>query len=356
MEIKVRNVNDAFVQLKYFGNNNLLWRSMPTADMLAALEYHEPVITQYVAPNERVLFDPISDTNPFFNFFESLWSLDGRQDSAYLKLFNRTFEFSEPFIAGALGHRMRHWPLCGEDTERNEFDQLSSVIRKLRNNATTQQAVISFWDPQIDLTTNNPSVPNFDTASFKVRDGSVEMLVTSRRSDALLDMYGTGTARFGLIHEFIAHASGYELGNLTICCDSLYVRNSELWQRVKDDANTRLNLYKSRQVEAFALFIDSNSWQEWLLDLRRFNQYIVEKFTMNTYNSKFTFFTNVAAPIYRAWTIWNGSSSSDPIARVERASYLLENECFASDWRRACIEWLERRINNATVAMEIRKV
>ena len=74
------------------------------------IEYPEPVMTTYKRPEERVLFYPSRDANPFFHLFEALWMLAGKNDLEYVSRFNsRMKDFSDDgkILNGAYGHRWR---------------------------------------------------------------------------------------------------------------------------------------------------------------------------------------------------------------------------------------------------------
>ena len=84
--LKCRNVNDAFL------------RGMDLLDSSGHIEetrngkvitVEDPVTTVYANPNERVLFDPDRDANPFFHFMEGLWMLAGFNDLATMEYYNK---------------------------------------------------------------------------------------------------------------------------------------------------------------------------------------------------------------------------------------------------------------------------
>src|SRR5262245_6046515 len=105
----------------------------------------EPVMLTTLFPDQRVLFCPDRKENPVFHFIECLWMMAGRNDSALLSKYNpRMREFAEEnsLLWGAYGYRWR---------KSFHFDQIESVCRLLKEDPNTRRAVISMWDPALDL-------------------------------------------------------------------------------------------------------------------------------------------------------------------------------------------------------------
>src|SRR5882724_11989202 len=91
-----RNVNDIWDQAKHLLNKNHVVRPSRVGEVW---EYPTPVVTEYLNPTERVLFNPLRNANPYFHFFEGLWMLAGREDVAWISQFNdRMKEFSDDGI------------------------------------------------------------------------------------------------------------------------------------------------------------------------------------------------------------------------------------------------------------------
>ncbi len=78
--ISVRNVHEALPEALRFLRQTGVPRDSRNG---AVLQAPCPVTTVYRRPDERVLFWPERDANPFFHFMESLWMLAGRNDVAW---------------------------------------------------------------------------------------------------------------------------------------------------------------------------------------------------------------------------------------------------------------------------------
>jgi hypothetical protein len=138
MEIQVRNVNHAFSEI-FWKMKTMGLKPEQTRNGLAYV-IAEPVITTYRYPQERVLFHTGRDANPIFHLMESIWMLAGRRDVQFLQHFNSTIgQFSDDgkVFNAAYGYRWRR---------HFGFDQLEEVIKALRRDPETRQAVIQMWD------------------------------------------------------------------------------------------------------------------------------------------------------------------------------------------------------------------
>jgi thymidylate synthase len=131
----------------------------------------DPVITTYLRPQERVLFNELRDANPIFHLVEALWMLASLSDVEFLLPFNSTYgRYAEPDgnIHGAYGRRWRtHFGV----------DQIWGVIAALRRDPTTRQAVMAMWDPAADLNADVKDRPCNTTIYFDGRQGRLNMTV-----------------------------------------------------------------------------------------------------------------------------------------------------------------------------------
>jgi hypothetical protein len=123
MEIKVRNVNEAFSDI--FWKMKAMNLEPEQTRNGPAYVMPEPVTTIYTHPDERVLFNRKRDCNPVFHLMESIWMMAGRNDVAFLSQFNKNMvNFSDDGVTfnAAYGYRWRH---------HFGFDQIRAVIKTL---------------------------------------------------------------------------------------------------------------------------------------------------------------------------------------------------------------------------------
>lgn len=229
--IQALNVNDALPQgLRYLG------REGSYADSRAgpAIAAPGPVTTVYARPWECVLFSPLREANPFFHLCEgALWMLAGRDDAAFLTPYVKTFDrFAEPDgrIHGAYGYRWR---------EGLGLDQLEFIVRKLRADPGTRQAVLQMWDGRDpdggfdDLTGNFADRPCNTHAYLRVRDGRLDMTVCCRSNDIIMGAYGANAVHFAFLQQYVAGRVGVPAGRYwQVSSDyHAYVRDVEMLGR-----------------------------------------------------------------------------------------------------------------------------
>lgn len=175
----------------------------------------EPVATVYRKPTERVLFYPKRDYNVFFNLYESLWMLAGRNDVKPLIRYVKNFmAYSDDGLTvhGAYGHRWRrHFKKRGE-----EFDQLKVIAERLRKDETDRRSVLGMWDPAADLGSLSKDVPCNDTATFQVSTlGQLDLTVFCRSNDVIWGAYFANAYHFSLLLEYMAGWIGVPVGVYT---------------------------------------------------------------------------------------------------------------------------------------------
>lgn len=164
-----------------------------------------PVITCYKRPWERVLFNTKRNANPFFHLAEAIWMLAGSCDGLWLAKYNKQMlEYADDkvHLNGAYGYRWR---------EFFDYDQLYTIIKLLRKDPTTRQAVLAMWNPSGEY---GKDVPCNTHCYFRNYKGTLEMTVTCRSNDAIWGAYGANVVHFSVVHEFIARAAGIPQGKM----------------------------------------------------------------------------------------------------------------------------------------------
>lgn len=320
--IRARNVHEALGK----GISLLkLKEALPVAPRGAPTrEWNGPVMTVYDRPEERVLFMPERDANPFFHLFESLWMLDGRNDVSFLVRFNkRMAEYSDDgdTLRGAYGYRWR---------ESFEMDQIDTLVRMLRSEPDTRRAVLTMWDPDKDLGVPSKDLPCNTQVFFKVRDGRLRTTVMCRSNDMLWGAYGANAVHFSMLHEYVADKVGVETGPMFQLSDSFHVYTTgpggALWDKLcaLEAHGWPEDPYKARLVESMPIGANHPLWDQ---DREAFFQCVDGGLHMNGI-FKTPWFRGVVKPMYAAF--------------VERSPEIARG-IVAPDWRRACVEWLTRR-------------
>jgi thymidylate synthase len=183
---------------------------------LVVLEYHKPGACWMRIPNRK--------WNVFLALAEIPWILSGNGNVGWISYFGsnmKSFQDGDnPEFHGAYGLRLRKWPLYERSDREIEFDQISEVVRKLRVDPTTRQAVIALWDPARD---NQPSkdIPCNNMVNYTLRDGVLHQTVNIRSNDLV---WGTpyNAVQFTHLHVFVAGLLGVRMGLFTYVIHNLH--------------------------------------------------------------------------------------------------------------------------------------
>jgi len=346
--LTIRNVNHALPEALWW--LHAAGKVEPSRNGAVLVAPGSGVCVTYTHPLERVLFSALRDCNPYFHFFEALWMLGGRQDVAFVAQFNpRMRDYSDDGVTlhGAYGHRWRH---------HFDFDQLSALVALLRNDPHTRRAVLSMWDPYAELTAGGKDLP-CNTHCYLDRRGAygaLNLLVMCRSNDAIWGAYGANAVHFSYLLEYLAAAVGCSVGRLDQLSFNLhaYVENA-VTQRLHhapeapmelgapcvsaDDRYDRPEDWHARPVHdpnwvsPYPLLQPGERLVNWDRDLRMF----LEDPGGDT-QYKCEFFNHVAAMLYASWTAYKVGHLTTALRCADAVA--------ASDWRLACREWLQRRV------------
>lgn len=228
-----------------------------------------PAIVELTEPRQRLVTAYGRPVNVAFALSEVLWILGGRTDVEMLKFYNSRIgqwsddgqSFNAPY-----GHRMRH---------AFGFDQLDDVIRTLRHDPGSRQAIINVWNPEKDRgwdevpshnggvgdTTHVPHVTKDRAcnvlAHLMIRDGMLDWLQIVRSNDL---MWGVpyNWMQWTHVQEYVAAALNIPVGRYIHVADSLHIYDYH-WSEAEN-------------VEAFDLYqhygghADMRSLDRWQLD------------------------------------------------------------------------------------------
>lgn len=291
-----------------------------------------PVCLEYLFPTERVMFWPQRDANPFFHFMEALWMLDGRNNLAWPAYFNSKFaQYSDDgdTVYGAYGRRWR-------DHFRNGFatiDQIHQTIDLLRKDPESRRAVIAMWDPDVDYAPaplfKGRDVPCNTHIYFRIVNGCLNMTVCNRSNDLVWGACGSNAVHFSMLQEFIASALGLTVGRYYQITNNLHIYHSV------PNYEWYSNAYDMPAHDPYMDLPDpqyplcSVLHPTWLEDLYYFLQTPRNELGFND-----PFFPEVACPMFAAWEERKEGKGTG-LAHAKRIA--------AEDWRKACVEWIERR-------------
>ncbi len=329
--IKARNAHEALPEGLRLLRERGLRRESRNGTVLVA---PEPVTTLYHRPEERVVFWPDRDCNPFFHLMESLWMLHGRNDVEFLTRFvGRMSDYSDDgeTFHGAYGYRWRQ--------HFQSIDQLPLIIKELKNNPDSRRCVLQMWDARVDLGRRGKDLPCNTQVFFSRRgDGALDMTVCNRSNDIIWGAYGANAVHFSILQEYIARFIGCPIGSYWQTSNN-YHAYLETYEPLAPLADQARCIYSNRRnpyehIRPFSIKTVSNA--EWELDLDTFMNY------PNSDKFHDVFFSRVVRPMYCAHEAWK-DRKKEPEERFALATEILQ-QCVAEDWRIAAEGWLERRL------------
>jgi hypothetical protein len=318
---------------------------------IETLEVPGPVSTIYRSPNRRVLFDEVRDANPFFHLMESMWILAGSDRVELPKYFlDGITRFSDDGVRfhGAYGYRLRRWPSTDDEGRLVlSQDQLLNVVDLLNAKPDTRQAVLSIWNPELDLGAHTKDVPCNDMIMLKIRDGHLHMTVCNRSNDVIWGAYGANAVQFSIIHEWLSVMVGVEQGIYTQQSDSFHVYpDNPFWKEYlkgNHDFGHVANPYMDPDVQPWPLAMNRNEAMEVMTDAEALNLMAINGTIdeAGTRRSVWTspFFRAVVEPMITGYRLYRAGDHSASLRALQ--------DIAAADWRAACTAWVLRRKERA---------
>lgn len=354
--IETSNVNTALHSALFYLDQEGIEEDSRNGKVLVA---PGPVTTVYENSQQRVLFSPMRDANPFFHLMEALWMLAGRYDAAFPTYFNSNFtSFSDDGVTihGAYGHRWRRW---------FNTDQLNWIINELRANPASRRCVLTMWDAcahkhpalqdslfehtndPLKATTGGKDVPCNTHAYVDVRGGYLNLTVCCRSNDIWWGCYGANAVHFSILQEYLAGMIGVAVGKYYQISNNFHIYTDvvkrENFGALMRDAFTH-NLYDPPQpnlfgqecelevcnsvIDMFPLWEDKELWK-----LEFINDFIDNATPHNE------FLEHVALPMRRAFE-WRKEKRGAP--GINHRQFLIDT-MIPCDWRSAAINWIQRR-------------
>lgn len=334
--ISARNVNEAFLLGLKFLDQEAVLRDSRNGPVYT---FPFPVTTRYRNPKERVIFFKERDANPFFHFMESLWMLAGRRDVEWISQFSSNISnYSDDGVTfhGAYGYRWRNWFKAAEgDLQYGNFvvDQLETIAALLRQNPEDRRIVLQMWDASADLGMNGKDFPCNLMATFRINPyGKLDMTVFNRSNDMIWGAYGANAVHFSVLQEVMAYWVGVEVGEYWQVSTNFHAYKSVL-EKHRGFKNLihgiEIDPYEVGEVSPYPIV--NTSIEDWFRDLTMF----IEEGPVIGFTDPF--FKKVAVPMLQSWWAWK-----DPENREKSLNFA--RQIAAEDWRKACVEWLERRL------------
>ena len=318
--ISARNVSEALILGLQAVNEEGLLRDSRNGPV-KVFEY--PVTTVYEKPDERVVFYPDRDANPYFHFMEGLWMIAGRNDVEWISRFNASIaNYSDDGVTfhGAYGYRWR---------KHFGFDQIDIIAEQLRANPDDRRIVLQMWDPKVDLARGGKDFPCNTAIKFRIVDGRLDMTVENRSNDMIWGAYGANAVHFSMLQEYMAAKIGVSLGhywqvstNFHSYMDTLKKHSALLLEKPSSP-------YHIGEVEPFPMVQDINAWD------RELEMFMQEGDNAIGYTEPF--FKRVVIPILQSHRAFKAKDYG-------RAASIVTENCIAKDWSLAIAEYATRRV------------
>jgi thymidylate synthase len=298
----------------------------------------EPVITETIYPDQRVLFSPVRDANPFFHLYEAIWMLAGHRDADSLIHFARDFQIyaeDDGMVHDAYGHRWRY---------SFGFDQLNHVVQMLRKDPTTRQAVIQMWDcgNAEDLKGNWKTRPCNTHIYLRIYNGRLDLTVCCRSNDALWGCHGSNAVHFSVLQEYLAARIGVKIGamfqlsnNYHAYMDFLQVLSERMFKLMPDCQYVHEALVDDRYGGAVRPMPMFTKPEEIDMDLNVFmKRYKQGDFDYKDYANGW--FTHTMGKAMLAHAYYK--------QKIYDRAWDAANQILARDWAIACTDWIQRRV------------
>lgn len=352
MMITGRNVNDLYRA----GRRLLEEHGQPQGSRAGTVRAAPwPVMSCYKRPLERVLFDPSRDANPFFHVAEGIWMLAGSHDGKFLDMFIKDFSsrYTEKWggIHGAYGARWRkHW----------EFDQLRTVMERLRRDPLDRRVVISMWDPAADLwsleswTMMHDSKGDVQEEYFEPKDlpcnthiyprirqdsgvNVLDLTICCRSNDQIWGAHGANAVHFSMLQEYLAAGLKVEVGKMYQLSNNFHIYDDVADK--KPLHNTVTDYYDAaaascHQLEAVKPSPMVSDFDSFDADIRIFMESPGDPRKDILFTNPW--FRETLQPMVRTMQAYREKHMDAAMDSAKSVN--------ASDWRLAAVQWLERRM------------
>jgi hypothetical protein len=286
-----------------------------------------PVITEYLYPTQRVLFNAKRDANPVFHLLESIWMLAGGSNSSFLLPYNaRMAEYSEPDgkIHGAYGYRWR---------QAFALDQITEIVGELRRNPDSRQCVMQMWSAELDLAISKKDRPCNTHIYFDCRRNAfghrvLGMTVCCRSNDALWGAYGANAVHFSILQELMAAAIGVGVGTYRQVSNNFHAYKEVPCAKDFLENPPVIDEYWRYPRFTVPLLAVGENYLDFLTDCE---DMALGKFSIPW---KTNFFRTVVSPLKTTYDARKAGS------RVWKETM---NDIVECDWKLAFTEWTERR-------------
>jgi thymidylate synthase len=312
MHLSTRNVNTAYSDLmmivKETGKNE------ETRNGVARALQH-PILIEFSNPYEKVLFDAERNANPFFHLMEAMWMIAGRNDVKFLDEFNsnmKSYSDDGRTFNAAYGHRWR---------EYFGMDQIAKVCDILKRNPNDRRCVITMWDGNEDLKGHSKDHPCNTQIMCRIVNGFLDFTITNRSNDLVFGLCGANAVHMSVLQEYMAACIGVNVGRWYHLTNNLHVyeRHFDLMDDMYWGKGSEPYPERRRMIPPGADMDFENDCYDLCNGVLEFRT---------------GFFKQTVWPALHSWRLYKQGYVDLALIQAATIGFL--------DWRRACVEWLQR--------------
>lgn len=304
-----------------------------------------PVTTVYGCPNEKVIFWPERNANPFFHLYESLWMLAGRNDVAPLERYvKNSINYSDDgkTLHGAYGYRWRREFTHFSRQAGVKSDQLEVIANRLKENPDDRRCILQMWDARIDLGKEGKDFPCNTIATFQRGfEGELNLTVFCRSNDIIWGCYGANAVQFGTLLEYMALWVGCPIGVYNQVSVNYHAYDNEVWKQVEKVRPDRVdfieNLYIDHRVHVVPMTGTVEEVDKYIETILRLADNGGGSYDGNFMKNPWF---QMVYTVLRAHTAYSVNKGEE---KFEQASDVLKEGDQKADWIVASTEWLNRR-------------
>lgn len=181
------------------------------------LEFRGPQLIEISNPHRNMMMVQGRNINPWVTLAEFPWIMAGRDDISWLTHYlPRASNFSDNGTTwrAAYGPRIRNW--------YGNVDQIDQVIKTLKADRASRQAVVVLWDPEEDWQVSG-DIPCTNWMHFQVVGNKLDLLVGMRSNDLIWGFSGVNVFNFTMLQQLVAAAVGVEVGVYRHLSSNLHV-------------------------------------------------------------------------------------------------------------------------------------
>lgn len=257
------SVSDSFSDVYHLINRKMMGSSETFSSRNGDTKELLNFKTQILKPEYRCVGGANRDINIFFLLAEALWIWSGRRDVDFLAIFNeRMRDYSDDGVHfhAPYGWRLRRYNLDSRTllTDSNKhvlsegIDQVQLAIKLLVEEPETRRAVMSIWNPNLDLGTKSKDLPCNDLVMLQEREAKIHMTVANRSNDLHWGL-PTNVFQFSWILELICLVVEKGIGTQTHLSKSLHLYVDNPIAQSMLDAGTSADIYRLSHPSRIAM-------------------------------------------------------------------------------------------------------